>query len=217
MATDRFIMPPDPSPAGRNEATRSRTEDSVTKHWSRIIVEDNRVRTGFYNAHTGAHVVSAASQALPAGFWWLFNPVASTVLVAFKGIHWMSQMGSVLVSQTSPRLVVQKFTSTTDPTGAVILPVKSRTSHANNVATVRSANTGLTFTQIGALYSFLPVASATAVGFAPADESDWMPPPEGQPILAAGEGLMLYQPDVGVSGDTRRFTTNVMWEEFTEF
>ena len=217
MATDSIPYPTDPATVGRRTATRSRTEDGVLKQFDRVHVEDDRVRSGLYHWHTGAHTVQAAAQAAGTGFWFLFNPVGSTVLVALRRVEFMSQLNSALVAPTAPRLALVRFTATGTFSGTNIAPAKRRTSDANSVSRNFAANTGLTITEGATIFSFLPIASATAVGYTAPASDDWLPEVAEQPILAAGEGLVFKQLDAATTGDTRRFVTNALYDEFTEY
>lgn len=218
MATGNQAFPPDPPVVGTRHAVRSRTEDAITKLWPRVHVEDNRVRTGIFSCQTGIHVVAATAQAATAGFWWLINPVGSTVIVALRRIEFMSQIGSALATPTSPRLQVERVTFTGTASGASPTPAKVRSADAANTASLRTASTGLTLTAGAAVYAFLPITAITATsGGGAAAVADWNPDNNGMPLLAAGEGLVLRQADNGTASDTRRFVTNIAWEEFTEY
>lgn len=176
----------------------------------------SRNRTGVYLGNTGAHTVLAAAHGALAGFWYLVNPVASGILLALRRIEFASQMGSVLAAPTSPRLTLKKFTTTTNPTAAPTPPVKVKTSMANSVGVLVTAATSMTMTVLGGqIFSFFPTASATAVGYAPPGASDWNPAEEGMPVLEPGERFLFQQSDAGTASDTRRFVSNLAWEEYT--
>lgn len=217
MATSHQPFPSDPAVVGQRHATRTRTEDAVTKHFPRVLPEDNRVRSGVFACQTGIHVVQAAAQAATAGFWWLINPVGSTVLVALRRVEFMTQIGTVLNTPTSPRIQLERVTFTGTPTGAQVTPARVRTADGANTATLRTASTGLTLTAGAAIYAFMPVASQTAGSGIPPGQGDWNPDNNGMIILAAGEGIVCRQPDAGTASDTRRFVTNIAWEEFSEY
>jgi hypothetical protein len=180
-----------------------------------VIPISERVRTGVYLAQTGAHVVGATADLATAGRWFLINPIGSTVLVALRRVEFMAQMGSALATPTSPRLQLERFTFTGTASGATITPAKRATSDAAGVAKLLTATTGLVTTAGAAIYAFLPVASGTAVGFADATTADWLPDEDGMPVLAAGEGIVFRQADAGTVSDTRRYVTNIAWDEYT--
>lgn len=218
MATDNIPYPADPGTVGRREATRSTTEDAVTKQWPRVIVEDNRIRTGIYYGSPAIATVQAAAHAAGAGFFWIINPVGSSVTVAIRRLRFTCQHGSALATPTSPRILAERFTFTGTASGASVSVAKRRTSDATAVASIRTANTGMTQTAGNAVVSWLPVAALTAVGAATPVVDEWVPPIDDMCVLAAAEGLRVYQPDAGTTSDTRRIDVDFIWDEWsTEF
>jgi len=168
-----------------------------------------------YAVNTGAHVVSATAHAATVGFWWLLNPVGSAVLVSLRRVEFMSQMGSALLTPTSPRITIERVTFTGTHTGALITPADADSVAPVTTSRLSLASTGTTLTAGAVAYAFLPIACGTAVGFTATAESDWTPDEEGQIVLAAGEGVVCRQPDAGTTADTRRFVTNISFEEYT--
>jgi hypothetical protein len=218
MGESYIQLPTDSS--GKKVRTRQRTVGANTIEEQYIIVQNERVITGIYIGHTGAHVVQASAHATTglAGFWWLTNPVGSSVSVALRRVEFMSQLGSALATPTSPRIVLERFAFTGTHTGTAIVAAKRATADATQVARLASATTGMTITgsAVGAqLFAFLPIAGATAVGYTAATAADWNPDDDGQTVLAAGEGIICRQADAGTTSDTRRFVTNIAWSEFT--
>lgn len=188
-----------------------------------VVVTSARTRTGMYRASTGAHVVLAPAHAATAGFWWLLNPVGSGVAVALKRVVFMSLHGSVLATPTSPRIILERVTFTGTASGAQVAPsrrvrtaVAGLSADATPVGSLRTASTGLALTAGEAFRQFFPVAALTAVGAVPPAVDHHNPTSEDEEIvLAAGEGIVCRQADAGTTGDTRRFITDVVWEEFT--
>lgn len=211
---EQFIQLPADS-TGKKVRSRERTIGANVVQEQYLIPARERVVSGVYMAATGAHVVQAAADAAGVGRWWLFNPVGSAVLVALRRVEFASQLGSALVAVTSPRLTLSLFTATGTASGASITPGKQDSAAPAATATLRTASTGLTITDGADLFAFLPTASATAVGYAAPAVMDWLPEDEGMPVLRAGEGIYLTQSDAGTSSDTRRYVTNIAWEEFT--
>lgn len=205
---------------GKKVRTRQRTVGANTIEEQYVISQNERIFTGIYVAHTGAHTVQGttahASTGL-AGFWWLSNPVGSSVLVALRRVEFMSQLGSALSTPTSPRIVLERLAFTGTNTGTVITAAKRATSDATQVARLSSTfNATVTGSAVGAqVFAFLPIASATGVGYTAATAADWNPDDDGQVVLAAGEAIICRQPDAGTSSDTRRFVTNIAWSEYT--
>src|SRR6185295_11874006 len=98
-----------------------------------------------------------------AGFFWLINPVGSTVQVRIKRIDCMSQLTSALVATSAPRISVERVTFTGTASGASVTPAKQFTTDAINVGSLRTASTGLSLSAGAAAFAFLTIASATAV------------------------------------------------------
>lgn len=169
---------------------------------------------GVYYCQTGAHLVLAAADAATAGRWFLVNPIGSSVTVRLRRLRFMSQLGSALVAVTSPRLQMELFTFTGVPSGASITPGKRNSNDATNVASLRTANTGMAITVGAAIMAFFPVASATAVAYNTPAMYDWNPDVERDIILSPGQGLLFRQADAGTASDTRRYLTSIVWEEF---
>ena len=165
---------------------------------------------GPFTATTGPYTVGATADVFPAGRWFLVNPAGSAVVGMLGYIYLLSQLGSALAAPTSPRLTVCKFTFTGTPSGATITPAYDSQLVVPTLS-LRSAATGMTMAKGADIHSFLPVASATAVGYTPPSDLTWQPP--SPLILRAGEGVMLYQPDAGTVADTRRYTTTLSWQE----
>lgn len=214
--TESFAqLPSDSGNAGKKMRTRTRVVGANTVHEHYFIPSSERDYTGKFIAHTGVNVVQATAHTFPAGFFWFFNPIGSTVLVAVSGIEVITQMGSALAAPTSPRLLFSSFTYTGTPSGATISPGKLDSTMAAAQASLRTANTGMSITKVADMLGTLPTASATAVGYAPAMMDEWEPPESEQIILRAGEGLAFWQADAGTTSDTRRIICTMKWEEFT--
>jgi hypothetical protein len=97
-------------------------------------------------------------------------------------------------------------------TGALIdstLPAK------NSNWDVRTAATGMVITEAGDICSFFPVTAITAVGACAASVDNLLFEPDEAVILRAGEGIMVKQADAGTASDTRRFSLDLLLEEFT--
>jgi hypothetical protein len=175
---------------------------------------DEQTLQGVYYYHGGANLVQAAADAATAGRFWIINPVGSTVTVRVKSIEFASQLGSALAAPTSPRLTIERVSFTGTASGASLAPAKRKTSDASPQSSLRTASTGLTLTAGNPVVSFLPVASATAVGYTNTAVEKWRPDVNDRIELVAGEGIVCRQADAGTTSDTRRFTLDITVEEF---
>lgn len=193
---------------------RERVISATTYAEQYVIPIRERVLSGVYlTSFLGT--VQATAHTPPAGYWWLINPVGSTVSVALRRAEFMSQHGSALATVTSPRETLRLVTFTGTASGAQVTPAKALSSYAAATATFRTANTGLTLTQGADFFSFFPSSALTAAGCTAATAADWNPEDEGMIVLGAGEGIYCYQQDAGTASDTRRWVMNLAWEEYT--
>jgi hypothetical protein len=216
MPQSEIVLPPDST--GKSIWTQERTVSGPgTVQAQYVIPSSERVNSGVYLAHTGAHVVQAsATNGTSTGFWWLYN-TSSTVKVALRRVEYMTQHGSILVTATSPRIVVQRFTFTGTPAGTVIGGLPTDSGMAASTASLRSTQATSVVTLVTPIiFAFMPVVALTAVGAAAPGAADWVPSDEsGEVILNQNQGIVCYQADAGTASDTRRFTTNIAWNEFT--
>lgn len=195
--------------------TITTTQKADGSHQQVVVArESGEELLGVYYCATGAHVVLQAADAATVARWYLINPIGSGVMLRFRRIRFMSQLGSALVAVSSPRLQLELFTFTGVATGAVVVPAKHKSTDDPPKGILTTASTGLTIISGAVVAAFLPVASATAVGYNPATETEWNLDAERDILLAPGEGLLFRQPDPGANSDTRRFITSLVWEEY---
>lgn len=215
MADQKIIMPPDST--GKAIHTREITlagPGVVQEQY--VIPISARLNSGVYRAHTGAHVIQAAAQnGTSTGAWWLYN-TSATVIVGVRRVQFMCQHGSILVTATSPRIVLARMTFTGTPAGTAITPAKTDSGFPAATASLRSTQVTSVITLAQQYMAFLPVVALTAVGVTSPGWADWVPDTEdGEVLLRQNEGIVCYQADAGTTSDTRRFVTNVAWSEFT--
>lgn len=215
MVQQEIILPPDST--GKSIHTREQTVTGPGVVQDQYVIPiSERVNSGVYVAHTGAHVVQAAAQnATATGFWWLYN-TSATVILGLRRVSFNSQHGSVLATPTSPRILLAAFTFTGTPAGTAVTPRRADTGFAAATASLRTTQVTSVVTLAEAFYAFLPTAALTAVGAVPATSDAYNPDEEsGEVLLRQNQGVVCYQPDTGTTADTRRFVTNVAWDEFT--
>lgn len=191
--------------------------DLTTDLYGRMRVvahPDDIKRLGVYFQTSGAITVQAAADAATAGHGWLINPVGSAVTARVRKILFRSQLGGVLASPTSPRINIERVTFTGTASGGTVTAAKRKTADATQVTSFRTASTGLSLSAGAVVCDFLPVASATAVGFTDPVVAEFDAFLEDYVDLAAGEGLVIRQPDAGTAADSRRYTVTFVVEEF---
>jgi hypothetical protein len=161
-----------------------------------------------YFANMSPISVLATGHTSTAGFWWLLNPVSpNTVRLFVRRVDFVSQIGSVLATPTSPRITLERMTFTGTPSGTTVTPASALSGAPAATGTVRTTSGGITPAAGAAFHCFLPVAAMTAVGAASAEAFEYYP---DAPIeLAPGEGIVARQADNGTSGDTRRVSMTV--------
>jgi hypothetical protein len=177
-----------------------------------------RARTlkGLYYFESGLLTVLAAAHAATGGFFWLINPVGSTVIGRVKKLDAYSAPTAATAFTTSPRVRVERVTFTGTASGATIAPAKRDSTDAAATLSLRTASTGLVLTADNPVDSFCIQCVVTAAGIAmpqqmsiyqaQRDEDDGI-------ILRAGEGLVFRQADAGSASDTRFIVVSGTWEE----
>lgn len=205
------------------------TQDVLTDISGRLQVSLSRpwTNTGSYRAVTALLSVTATADAATAGRWWLINPVGSGVGIALLRVIAYFTIVTEVDMITAPRITLERVTFTGAASGASLTPskrvrttVQGQTLDAAAVGSVRTASTGLTLAAGEIEHAFLaPTYSLTTSGIGvsqpPMNVYGMSERGEDALILAAGEGIVCRQPDVGSTTDGRRFITIIEWEEFT--
>jgi hypothetical protein len=205
--------------SGKKMRTRSRTVGADSVHEHGFNVFSTREKLGVYYFGSALLSVQATGQdATTTGFLWLQNPVGSTTLVALREISLLFSNSAATADASSPRILASRFTFTGTASGAAVTAALRKTTDAANVGILRTAVTGMTVTLGATVMPFLVPAVMTAVGSMPSSPQRWPlvsdPFEDGDVILAAAEGVVLYQPDAGSTTDTRRFTAMLRTEEY---
>lgn len=212
-AYDRFALP---SAVAAND--RANLASDLFGRLRVVSHPDDIVRLGVYYYHSEINVVTAAADAAASsggGQFWIINQVGSAVTVRIRKVTFRSQLGSALATPTSPRITMERSTFTGTDSGAAITPALRRVGDASAVGKARTASTGMTIAASAVITSFFPVAAATAVSYCTPAEAHFEPGPEDYIDLAAGEVIIFRQADAGTVADTRRYTIDVVTEEFT--
>lgn len=212
---ESFVQVPADS-SGKKLHTRQRTVGANTVEDEFTIPISQRVKTGIYIVSQELTVLAAA-HTTTAGFFWLQNPVGSTVLVSLRRIDFMSQSNTALATPTAPRIGFRLATFTGTASGAVATLGKIDSTMATNTGTVRTAITGMTVTNGAIFTSFYPVINNVAAGAgatAPA-ALFWAPDEDGMIVLRAGEAVACTQLTAGTTSDTRVFSVGLTFEEYT--
>lgn len=206
--------------AGKKLATRQRTIGANTVEEQYVLeLTSERVRSGVYFASILSVVQATATNGTTSGFWWLYNPVGSSVLMALRRAVYTCQNGSpATATPTSPRTQLSLFTFTGTPGGAAITTGKADSTYGAAAGILMSTQVTSAVTLGAPIKSFLPAFNQItgSGGPAAATFADWDPASDdGMPLLRAGEGIACWQPDNGSTSDVRRQVLNIAWEEFT--
>jgi hypothetical protein len=214
MPESEIALPP--NSGGRSLHTRQRTVTGpgvVQEPY--VIPISSRLASGIYIAATSGVVAATLTNGTSTGFWWLYNTIGSGVSLAVRSVNMACQMGAVLLTPTSPRIMLQAGTFTGVPAGTNVAPRKADSAYGAATASLRTTQVTSAVTLTQQVWAWLPYANATAVGGNPPSGSTWMPREDEQLVLAAGECLVCYQPDNGTTSDSRVLTWSVTWSEFT--
>jgi hypothetical protein len=172
----------------------------------------------FYGQSSQITVAAAAQNGTSTGALWLHVPAAVTGKKArLRQLCIQSQNGSALATPTAPRIVAQRFTFTGTASGASgVTPAKVDSGQPNAILDVRSAVTGLTVALVAALGVGALIQAVTAVGAVAPVQSYIVPAVTDEdeyPIIAPGEGIVLFQDTAGTTSDTRVWSASMLWDE----
>src|SRR3990167_4497440 len=213
-------LPDDSGNTGKKPRTQTRVVGANTVHEHFFVPTSQRAKLGVFHYSTTLQSVkdnASAQDGTTTGFFWLANPVGSTIelIVREIALQFSAITGTAMV--TVPHILAQRFTLTGTASGGTVTPAKRRSSEAANVGSLRTAVTGMTPSLGATVKTFLtPIIISAASPFAPPPQvwpTSKDPLEDGGLVLAAGEGLVLYQPDAGTASEVRRFTVDATTEE----
>lgn len=215
---DKIILPLDTGNTGKKKRTQTRTVGADSVHEDFVIMSSVRNYLGVHGYSSGNLTLLAAAQnGTSTGFLWIINPVGSAVRMAMARLCFNHAITTNLSMPTAPRIIAQLFTFTGTASGASLTTGKFDSRYPAAVGTVRTAMTGLTISLGGILVTSLPIVTAGTAGWTFADPStdDHIATSElSDVVLAAGEGIVIYQADAGTTSDTRKLVIDGAWSEF---
>jgi hypothetical protein len=188
----------------------------MVDEFGRVRVVANRPKLlGVYYFHSGRLTILAAAHAATAGFFWLINPVGSTVTLYLKKLRAQITPTAASAFTSAPRITIELTTFSGVPTGASIAYAKRASADAAPVSSVRTASTGLTLAAGAVIASWVVPAVLTAVGIAEPIEQRTVDQHDDDDlcILTAGQGIIVRQADAGSTSDTRLLTVDGEAEE----
>lgn len=210
-------LPDDSGNSGKKVQTQSETVGSDVVHAHYQVLRKQAKLVGVYRyGITQATVLLAVQNGTSTGFLFLVNPVGnSTRNIRVRRIWGTSQHSSAIVAPTAPRLLASRFTFTGVGSGTALTPDKVASAYGATSALLQAAGTGWTVALVAQIAAVALVGSLTGVGaYAPADVSLLDARDEDEyEVLAAGEGLVVWQDVAGTSSDTRKINLNAIWDE----
>lgn len=220
-AAGYVLLPTDTSNTGKKIQTQSETIGSDIVHAHYFIARSRRKVLARYHFAMALQSVQASAQdGTSTGFFWLHNPIGSSVHGRLKRLQVVFSMTGEADMLSVPRIALARITFTGTASGAMVTPGKAQSALATNATDMRTAVTGLTVTVGGLVWAaVVPTLGVTTSGiswnagpvctFEPNEEEDYL-------HYDAGEGFLLYQPDAGTASDTRRFSVTGTWDEYDD-
>jgi hypothetical protein len=163
-----------------------------------------------------------AENGTSTGTAWFQVPTAASINARLRRIEFFWSCITEVDLLVVPRVVMQRFTFTGTASGGLIGAGKNKTTDDANVATWRSATTGMTVSLVSNAFAFQVIPPTlgvtTAVGMF-YGRSKWVHEynpvrEEGFIDLVPGEGLVIYQIDAGVASDGRTYAFSARWDEY---
>lgn len=211
-------LPLDTGNTGKKVRTQSRVVGADTVHEHFFVPISVRKLTGLYFASNAVLSVQASAQnGTATAHWWFQVPSGASVRARIRRLEIGIGITATTTMPTAPRIVLNRYTFTGTASGATVTPAKRNSGDATNVADMRTAVTGMTVSMVAAMVArIIPGAPLTTSGWGmPWANLRWDPSNEDEFIdLAAGEGVLLYQPDAGTASDTRRMSCTLVWDEY---
>ncbi|HYS41461.1 MAG TPA: hypothetical protein VEO01_38085 [Pseudonocardiaceae bacterium] len=216
MGAQKIVLPPDSTGKAMLTQERTVTGPGVVQV-EYVIPISERVFSGAYLYALNGTVQASAHTGTGTGFWYLYNPAASGILLALDYCIFMSSEATALATVTAPRINLTGFTFTGTPGGTTIAPEKVDSAFGANVAVFMSTQVTSVVTLTKDFASFLPtvVQSSSSGGPAGSTYAAYQPEERLRRVVHPGEGIVCWQPDAGTAADTRKVITNIAWSEYT--
>jgi hypothetical protein len=218
--TDQVIILPLDS---GNTGKKIRTKESVVG--ANTVVEYFFIPSSERDV-TGQYKFTLAAQAIPAavhtgtttGFMFLINPLSSTIKMAVDRITLKQNFSTTLaVDLIAPLINVNRVSFTGTLSAATTTPAKRKTSDATAQGLLAIASTGLTVTNVAAVWSCIGQTMDLVTGGGGhwnAQSDEWNPSDEDDElILLPGEGVVIWS-TLAVTTGNRKLLINGAWFEF---
>ena len=214
-----IILPTDSGNTGKKIRTKESVIGANTVEEYFFIPSSERSVTGQYKFVIPAQAIpTAAHTATTTGFFYLINPLASTIKIAVDRISFKHNFSTTLaVDLIAPLIHVSRISFTGTLSAATTTPAKRATADAAAQGLISIAMTGLTVTNVANVYGLIGQTMDLVTGGAGhwiAQSDEWNPQDEDDElILAAGEGIVIWS-TLAVTTANRKLMINGAWFEY---
>ena len=214
-----IILPTDSGNTGKKIRTKESVIGANTVEEYFFIPSTERDITGQYKFVIPAQAIpTAVHTGTTTGFFFLINPLASTVKIAVDRMTFKHNFSTTLaVDLIAPLIHVSRISFTGTLSAATTTPAKRKTSDASAQGLISIASTGLTVTNVANVFGFIGQTMDLVTGGAghwSAQTCEWNPTDESDElILAAGEGIVVWS-TLAVTTANRKLLINGAWQEY---
>jgi hypothetical protein len=214
-----IILPTDSGNTGKKIRTKESVVGANTVEEYYFIPSSERSETGHYKfVIPAAAIPTAVHTGTTTGFFFLTNPLASTVKIAVDRMTFKHNFSTTLaVDLIAPLIHVSRISFTGTLSAATTTPAKRATADAAAQGLLSIAMTGLTITNVANLFGFIGMTMDLLTGGGghwKAQTDEWNPTDDGDElILAPGEGLVVWS-TLAVTTANRKLMINGAWQEF---
>ncbi len=214
-----IILPLDTGNTGKKIRTKESVVGANTVEEYYFIPSSERSITGQYKFVIPAQAIpTAAHTATTTGFFYLINPLGSTVKIAVDRMTLNQNFSTTLgVDLIAPLIHISRISFTGTLSAATTTPAKRATADAAAQGLISIAMTGLTVTNVANIYGTVGQTMDLVTGGGGhwnAQQDEWNPQDEDDElILAAGEGICVWS-TLAVTTANRKLIINGAWFEF---
>jgi hypothetical protein len=213
------ILPLDTGNTGKKIRTKESVVGANTVEEYFFIPSSERDEVGHFKFVVPAQAIPAAVHTgTTTGFMFLINPLTSTIKVAVDRMTFKHNFSTTLaVDLIAPLINVNRISFTGTLSAGATTPAKRRTTDAAAQALLATASTGLTVTNVAAVWAFVGNTMDLLTGGGghwSAQTDEWNPSDESDElILLPGEGIVVWSTFAVTTGN-RKLLINGAWVEF---
>ena len=214
-----IILPLDTGNTGKKIRTKESVVGANTVEEYFFIPSSERDVVGQYTFTLAAQAVpTAAETGTTTGLMFLINPLSSTIKMAVDRVTLKHNFSTTLaVDLIAPLLQINRISFTGTLSAATTTAAKRKTADASPQGLLAIASTGLTVTNVAAIFSAIGMTMDLVTGGAghwTAQTDEWNPRDEDDElILLPGEGIVVWS-TFAVTTANRKVLINGAWFEF---